>query len=1652
MKTVKQKDKQLIVTDAFENNLKHINVSIPHNALTVITGVSGSGKSTLATHVIYRESQRRFLSSFSSFSRQYMGKLEKPKVGAISGLQPALTIRQQTVATNPHSTVGTMSGLYDYLRLLFARMGVGHCLKCGQNYAHPDETRCSNCSVERPRQLARLFSFNSSYGACRTCNGLGVTEQIDLEKLIANPELSLREGALVPTTPTGYIVYSQVTVDALDKVCQAHGFNVDIPWKALTDEQKNVVLYGSNRVKILFGKHALESRLKWKGITARPRTEAYYKGMMPIMEDILRRDRNDNILRFASAFSCRDCGGTRLRKEALAVEVQASTIAQLCKLPINSLEKLLQSMQSQIAQPQLFERVMEKAFKRIYYLRMLGLGYLSLDRGSATLSGGEAQRIRLAAQIGSGLQGVLYVLDEPSVGLHPYDNRNLLSMLHALRNNGNTLLVVEHDEDTIRSADYLIDIGPKAGTEGGCLIYQGKPDGLLFQPDKYPESITARTFALPALVSHQRRKGKGLLHILQARLHNLKAIDVRFLLGAFNVVTGVSGAGKSTLVHQVMATSIRQQGKPIGCEALHSELPIERLIEVDQSPIGRTPRSNPATYTGLFDVIRDSFAAQPEAVASGFNKGRFSFNNAGGRCEQCGGAGSIQLGMHFLGDVEICCDVCNGKRFNDETLAITLQGKNISEVLDLTVKEAAEFFARVPKAKKILDQLVCLDLGYLKLGQASTTLSGGEAQRVKLATELRKSAKGHCLYLLDEPTTGLHKADVAALLAAFDKLVKQGNTLVVIEHDPAIILQADWLVDLGPESGENGGQLMLNGTVKELLMHNRSLTAKALRDYLGGNAPQKQPLSQSLPDTQTIQLSGIATNNLRHIDVRIPHHQTTVITGVSGSGKSSLAFDTIYAECRNRFTESYTSYARRMMSKLARPELEQGSGFSPAIAIRQSRFGHNPRSTVGTMTGLYDLYRLLFSRAGIAGNGKPTKLSAAMFSFNKAHAACNLCGGLGKRLIADPEQFVTHPSRPLGDGAMDGTKPGKFFGEKSGQYIQTLKAVGREKQIDFEQPYNVLNDEARQIALYGCGEEMFEVNWSFQRGNRHGTHQLNTPWKGLAKLIEEDYEIKRTGKRAAAFSGIMREEICAACKGQRLQSEALAVSVGGLSVSAVSALTVHEAISFFTSLPPKLSGLQKEAGKMLAAEALVKLQVLQQLGLGYLSADRQADSLSGGEAQRLRIASQLEADLCGITYVFDEPTIGLHPRDTQQLLGILNKLKAKGNTLILVEHDPDVIVQADHVIDLGPGAGHYGGNIIAEGSPSQIRSNPASVTGRYLNKTIKVHPRKARKQGKELYIKGASANNLQQLDLRIPSGMLIAVTGVSGSGKSSLVFDVIAASFNAGSAVNCQAISFGDMGHMMLADQHSIGTSPLSTAVTYTGIFDDIRDLFAQLPESRKNGFTKKYFSYNNAEGNCPHCKGHGSIKVSLDFLSDVWTSCEVCHGTRYKPEMLKMQYHGKGIHQVLEMEISEAISHFDEQAKITTKLKVLEEVGLGYLRLGQAANTLSGGEIQRLKLAKELMHEKGGKTLFLFDEPTTGLHMQDVELLLRLFDRLLDQGHTVMVVEHNLSVIAASDWLIDLGPEGGAEGGRLLYNGSLSASFSCKISETVKCLKPWMG
>ena len=718
-------------------------------------------------------------------------------------------------------------------------------------------------------------------------------------------------------------------------------------------------------------------------------------------------------------------------------------------------------------------------------------------------------------------------------------------------------------------------------------------------------------------------------------------------------------------------------------------------------------------------------------------------------------------------------------------------------------------------------------------------------------------------------------------------------------------------------------------------------------------------------------------------------------------------------------------------------DFEEVSGLTPTFAVNQGSIGQNPRSTIGTMTGIYDHYRLLFSRIGRTGQKSPSSL----FSFNHQHGACPACDGLGSQTVCDPEKLITDPAKPIPEGAMDGTKTGKFYGDPFGQYMATLRSVGGKYGIDFMQPWLNLTSEAKKVALYGTGDEIYEVNWQFRRDNRTGEHHFHGPWKGLINLVNEEYNRKHADHRGESMMNLMKTASCDSCRGSRLRPEALEYCIDGKNIAELSSLPVSSSLDFFGSLSNRLSlPADIEIATPLIAEIVRKLGFLSGLGLSYLTIDRISSSLSGGESQRIRLAGQLGSGLTGLTYVLDEPTIGLHPKDTQQLMKLIRSLQVAGNTVVIVEHDRDVILAADYIIDLGPGAGKEGGTILAEGTPEEIIHNPDSVTGPYLDQipifsgsdfsgkqNIPSQSRQ-RKLKPGLSIRNAFANNLKGFDLDIPSAGIIAITGVSGSGKSTLLDDVIQASHENNRPTGCSSIAgFDHFQRIVSVHQRTGFSSSLATPASFTGIFDHIRELFAGTDEAHQAGLTKNNFSYLNKAGRCVTCEGMGQIHISMDFLSDVTMICEQCHGKRFRDEILLCKFNGYDIGDVLGMTATEACLIFADQKNLSQQLQMLEKTGLGYLQLGQPLDTLSGGESQRLVLATELMKTGKGPVLYLFEEPSTGLHFRDIEYLLALFHQLADLGNTLLVIEHDRDIIAHADHVIELGPEGGDRGGYLL-------------------------
>ncbi len=1579
---------EIVIQGARTNNLKNISLRIPHNKFIVVTGISGSGKSSLVFDIIAKEGQRRYFETLPSFARQFMGKLNRPDVDEIEGLSPVIAIGQRTTGMHARSTVGTMSDIYDLLRLLFARTG----------------TSDKNIALSRA-----LFSFNSAVGKCTHCNGIGKQEEIDLNCLISSPEKSIREGALSPTLPNGYIMYSQVTIDVLNQVCEAEGFSVDIPWNELTALQREVILHGSELIKVPFGKHSLESRLKWTGIKAKPREEGYYKGMIPIMSDILRRDRNANILKYVHAVTCTACNGTRLNSDALSVSVHGKSIAEIVALELNELKAWIQSN----TWGTVAKEIITKIEAQVDLLEDLGLGHLTLERPSKSLRASEIQRIRVANQILVPLSDVLYVFDEPSIGLHREENERLIYHFKQLVKKGNTVIVVEHDLDTITSADHIIEIGPKAGINGGEVIFNGAFSDFSKQDGLKDTSPTFRAIIGAAKPNLTTKKESGSIQLIGCSERNLQHIDVQFQLGKLNVVSGRSGVGKSSLVKGTLLKVVQQQlgietGEPAKLKSHKNLDSINKLIFIDHSPIGKTPRSNPATYLGLSDYIRDIYASLPESKTLGFTKSRFSFNNKGGRCETCQGAGKTQIGMHFLGNVDLLCGTCNGDRFNAATLQVKYKGLSIAEVYKLSINEAIIFFEDQKKVLNGLNILQEIGLGYLTLGQSSTTLSGGEAQRIKIANQLQKKDTGDTLYVIIEPSIGLHHDDINSLLKLFDRIQQKGNTIVCIEQNEAIIGWSDWHIELGPKSGAAGGTIVYQGKPKE-----QSTTTKKEVKIVTADAAANE-----------IVLNGITTHGLKNIDVRIPKNQLTVVTGVSGSGKSSLVYDTLFAESNARFTESLSTYNRSFLQQNSEAEIASFSGLGPAIGINRKGGAPSKRSTVGTLSGVYDAFRLLYSRIA---QHEGEIYTAQHFSFNHHLGACPECEGLGLKLKCDPDAIIVSPAKSIFEGTIAVNKAIGYYADVNGQFIATLKEVATQNNWNLEQPWERLEAEVKNSILYGTGDAIWDVTWNYTTKSKTGTQELTAKWLGFCNYIDDEYQRKLHNKNTADLSVLLHDIECPTCHGSRLKPELLNTTFLGKTIHELSELSIVSCLELIENLDTKVDAVVLAISKVVLPSVTTALKTITDLGLGYLNLNRAVSSLSGGERQRVTLAGQLSTHLFGVTYVLDEPTIGLDKGQVAVLSQALKRIVANGNTVVVVEHDPAFVRTADYIIEMGPGAGDLGGEVIYQGKITGIARAKDSVTYQLLHRKQVKPIKKQLKKGKVFGVKGAFANNLKEVDVTFYAGQVIGVTGVSGSGKSSLIKEVLYSSWLKNRPVNCDTIHGVDQfEEVLLIDQEILKQNRLSTPASYTGIIEQIKTLFSKTEDAKITGLKKADFSYQSKNGKCPTCGGHGKLKTSMDFMSDIWLTCDSCKGMRYNDTVLTCKLNERSIGDVLRMTVQEAIEFFDAGA-IVENLNILKQVGVGHLLLGQPGNTLSGGEAQRLKLASSMLQQRKGTTLYLFDEPSTGLHYFDILKLINVFQSIVTGGDTVLFIEHNNTLIESANQVITLGPGSGKNGGEVM-------------------------
>ncbi|MEI8212597.1 MAG: excinuclease ABC subunit UvrA [Planctomycetota bacterium] len=2006
------KNLPIVVRGAREHNLRSVDLVLERNQFICFTGVSGSGKSSLAFDTLYAEGQRRYLESLSTYARQFVGQLPKPDVDLLSGLSPSISISQKSTGNNPRSTVGTITELTDFLRVLFARCGTGFCPRCdgeiasqtrdqmiervmglpsdrtylflapvvrGQKGEHkdlfeewrragfnraradgnifllsdppnlerynkhdielivdripvslanrpriaeaidnalrfgdgtmlvsplisrsfpqpdgeanPDQSvpktkrsrkktasasptsppsdsipevpgktdpvdlisdpaldvifsqsyACPKCGISYPPPTPQLLSFNSPQGACPTCEGLGETYAFSEDLLIPDPSKSIRAGAIELlgkwTDMPKWLRKSLGTLSKLLSVRAATESKKDLislAWQSLDKEQRRSLLFGAGSIEIPCQR--IGSRT---GI---------FTGIVNELVDIYRQFSSPmhkaRYEKYMRILPCNVCQGARLNAQARSLRVKSKSsefrktpwmsIGDCSHLSIDRCLEFFSDLELNATQSTIAHEALKEIRQRLQFLQDVGLGYLALERTAPTLSGGESQRIRLASQIGAGLVGVLYVLDEPSIGLHPRDNEKLLASLKRLRDLGNTLIVVEHDEDTMRAADTIVDFGPGPGVRGGELISIGSIEDVANNPRSWTGRFLSRSSTIPRPETRRRGNGNS-IHILGASHNNLKKIDIEFPLGKLIAVTGVSGSGKSSLVTDILTPVLRNalnkaEDTPGSFGSIQGIEHLDKIIDIDQSPIGRTPRSNPATYTKVFDEIRDLFAELPESKRRGFTPGVFSFNTEHGRCTACDGHGAIRLDMEFLADLWIPCTACEGKRYNRATLQVLFKEKSIADCLDLDVQQALEHFSAFPKIVDKLETLAHVGLEYLKLGQPSPTLSGGEAQRIKLSRELSKRATGRTLYVLDEPTTGLHFHDIDLLLRVLQNLVDRGNTVVVVEHNLDLIQAADWVIDLGPEGGAAGGEIVCCGSPEQVAKKTQSHTGQALRKYFATHATPSKSTSTTKETTKSkkskrkadspatspaledIRVTGAKQHNLKNIDMTIPRHTMTVFCGHSGSGKTSMAMDTIYAEGQRRFVESLSPYVRQFVGQMPKPNVDRIDGLSPSIAIEQRGLSHTPRSTVGTVTEIYDYLRVIFARlaqmhctqcdapvssqtadqildrwfalaaamredtrdkkrsatrclllapvapnpnqtpsdffdelkrqgfARVRINGRTVELDAAPnishktrneyavvvdrlqfdsmdrkrltdslatalhlssgivqmaivddgkaenlwnvhtfslqlacnqcgisfqsltphhFSFNTAVGWCPTCEGLGIQSGTDPASFINADLSLAEGGLLIWPDPNLPLSQAM------LRALARSTGIDIHLPIHQWTWSQRSVLLRGLPNQeisVFQSDWpeTPPPDGKKTKHPVDSDRAVMTYRFHGVYptlELLSNANPAVRMrlSRFLADMPCTACDASRVRPEASHARFRQLRIGDLVRMPIGELAQHISNW--SLSQSETKIAGELLREMSQRMQFLIDVGLDYLTLDRAANTLSGGESQRIRLASQLGSGLCGVLYVLDEPTIGLHPRDNHRLITAMHRLRDLGNTLLVVEHDRDVIASSDEIRDFGPGAGPYGGQVVSQGNVRSVTSDPHSITGPYLSgkRGIEIASRRSWAFGNNqspwtrdwtehvmddlswLTVRGAQANTLKGIDVAFPLGRLTAVTGPSGSGKSSLVNSILypslarrlhRADLHPGLHDTIEGIA--NINKVLRVDQSPLGNSPTSNPATYTGVFDAIRQFFAKLPEAKLRGFSPSDFSFNVGSGRCEKCDGVGHICVQMHFLPDVWIACDSCHGRRYTEAILAVKYRGHSISDVLAMSIGQVRDLMSEIPKIHQTLSVLCDVGLDYVALGQSAPTLSGGEAQRVKLAAELCRPATGRTLYLLDEPTTGLHFDDINKLMNVLDRLVSAGNTVVIIEHNLEVIRVADWIIDLGPEAGEQGGQLVFAG----------------------
>lgn len=1796
------------VRGARQNNLQGLDVDLPLGQLIVVTGPSGSGKSSFAFDTLYAEGQRRYVETFSPYTRQFLDRMDKPQADLIEGIPPAIAIEQANSVKTTRSTVGTITEINDYLKLFFPRAAHAFCPECqreirtetpgsileqiystmagqqvlvtfgipvppgtkpadffdflrqqgylrvwlygkavrtdeaptmprlpavvpviqdriavteenrsrlseaieaslrlgaGKIDVHPVEGgstlpyssgwHCAHCDITIRPPSPGLFTFNNPLGACPDCRGFGRVIGIDWARVMPEKSLSIAAGVVRPFQSG----QSKECQRDLMRAAAKRDVDVHIAFDKLPEADQRWVIEGDGGNPEEAWQHG-----GWYGV------QGYFNWLE---SKTYKMHIRVLLSRYRSYQPCPTCKGGRFQPETLNYRLEPAhrTLPEIACTPVRDLRRIMAEVDLPPGDPSSL-LLREQIASRLNYLDSVGLGYLTLDRPTRSLSGGEIERVNLTTCLGASLVNTLFVMDEPSVGLHPRDTNRLVEIMHALRDKGNTLVVVEHEEAIIRAADHLVDIGPGRGSTGGKLMYSGPLAKLQGQESLTGDYLSGKkTIPIPA----KRRKPVKSLRMKGIRHHNLQALDVDIPLGVFCAVTGVSGSGKSSLIHDVLyrnlvAETPDETDGPGYVRSLKGDEDLGDIVMVDQSPLARSPRSTPAVYLGVYDGIRELFGTLPESLGAGLSPSSFSFNSGNGRCERCSGLGFEKVEMQFLSDLFLRCPECEGKRFQPHVLKIEYKGKSIHDVLELTVRDAIAFFAGHARIVQPLQLLADVGLDYLRLGQPVNALSGGESQRLKLASHLAEKRETGALLIFDEPTTGLHFDDVAQLLRVFQRLVDQGDSVIVIEHNLEVIKSADWVVDLGPEAGDQGGKLVTSGTPEEVAQCAESHTGRFLAPLLGGKRSHKVPAARATAPKKAldvIRVQGAREHNLKNITVEIPREKIVVVTGLSGSGKSTLAFDILFAEGQRRFLDSMSAYARQFVEQMEKPDVDSIEGLPPSVAIEQRVTRGGGKSTVATVTEIYHFLRLLFAKLGtqhcpdchvpvekqtlsaivttvqgLAKKGKTLVFAPLIKARKGFHSKIALWAerqGIDTLLVDGKlvrvanfnklERFKEHTIDAL-VGEVDSSNASEVPAVVR-RAIEIGKGSARVR--DSKGEYHILSSEMNCPSCARAFEPLDPRLFSFNSPHGWCTHcrGFGVVWESFSKK-EFDSEIEAELAEERSHENLEETEArpCPICQGTRLNEVARAVHLQGHTIEGITGSSATDALGLVGKL--KFRGSAEQISHDILAEISQRLKFLSQVGLDYLTLDRAANTLSGGESQRIRLAAQLGSNLRGVLYVLDEPTIGLHARDNSRLLDALEALAGNGNSLVIVEHDEETMRRADHIIDLGPRAGSRGGEIVAAGPLKTILADKKSLTGQTLREPMK-HPSRGERRPLDVApgwveLRGGNLHNLKDVSVKFPLNRLSVVSGISGSGKSTLVRGIVLPAVKDalsrssrrklpldqpwGSITGCN-----ELGAVLEVDQSPIGKSSRSTPATYIKVFDEIRSLYANLPASRMRGYSASRFSFNTEGGRCEACQGQGVIKLEMNFLPAAYMPCQECLGKRYNSATLEIEYNGKSIGDVMEMTVEQAAEFFGSHPKIRRALGLLNETGLGYLKLGQPSPTLSGGEAQRIKLVTQLTRRatssaeeikttrRGKSTLYILEEPTIGLHAHDVSQLIQVLHRLVDEGGTVIVIEHHLDVIAEADYVVDVGPEAGAKGGKVIAAGTPEEVARNKESRT---------